>query len=270
MKNPLEIKRVSPLKMMAPLIVFLCIALAWSVYWYIALGKAKQKLAAVEATHVSLKCGERSWGGYPFRIHFDCSSLSTELAGGNVKADKLRLIGQAWNPTHIIGALFGPVTIDNVKISGDPIRFSHRVKNGKLELTSLLAENQTIVTPDSKKIIIAKTEAHLRPASDTDRLDLAITLSGLSTDKAQLDSFTITGTLDNELPREGSFTLVSEPSDYLDAIWIVQYLASLNDAEMNAAKAVINPLLKANNNKLPIQLKDKIWYWGPFAVTKSD
>ncbi|NNJ73852.1 MAG: DUF2125 domain-containing protein [Anderseniella sp.] len=270
MNNPLEIKRTSPLKMMAPLIVFLCIALAWSVYWYIALGKAKQKLATLEATHISLKCSERSWGGYPFRIHFDCAGVSAELAGSAITADKLRLIGQAWNPSHIIGALFGPVTIDNVKISGDPIRFSHRVKNGKLALASLLAENQTIVTTDDKQLTVAKTEAHLRPTTDTDRFDLAITLSALSTEKAQLDSFMITGTVADEVPREGNFNLLSEPSEYLDAIWIVQYLSDLGDTEMNAAQAVITPLLKANDNKLPIQLKDQIWYWGPFPVTKSD
>jgi hypothetical protein len=270
MNNPLEIKRVSPVKMMAPLIVFLCIALAWSVYWYIALGKAKQKLATLDETHASLKCDGRSWGGYPFRVHFDCTGVSAELAGSNIKAHKLRLIGQAWNPNHIIGALFGPVTIDNVKISGDPVRFSYRVKNKKLALASLLAENQTIVLVGNKQLTVARTQAHLRPAADTQRLDLAITLSDLSTGKARLDSFTITGTLDDELPREGSFDLMSEPSEYLDAIWIVQYLASLSDAEMSAAQAVIHPLLKANNNKLPIQLKDKTWYWGPFAVNGSD
>lgn len=270
MNNPLEIKRVSPLKMMAPLVVFLCIALAWSVYWYIALGKAKQKLASLEETHVSLKCNNRSWGGYPFRIHFDCTAVSADLSGSTIKADKLRLIGQAWNPNHIIGALFGPVTMDNVKISGDPVRFSYRAKNDKLALASLLAENQTIALAGNKQLTVAKTEAHLQPAADTQRLDLAITLSDLSTEKARLDKFTVTGTLAGELPREGSFDLMSEPSDYMDAIWIVQYLASLNDAEMNAAQAVIRSLLKANDNKLPIQLKDKTLYWGPFAVTGSD
>ncbi len=270
MTNPLEIKRISPLKMMAPLIVFLCIALAWSVYWYIALGKAKHRLAELEASHVNLKCDDRSWGGYPFRIHFDCTGLSTDLAGSSVTADKLRLIGQAWNPNHIIGALFGPVTVDTVKFSGDPIRFSHRVSNGKLALASLLAENQSIATVDNKQLTVTKTEAHLRPAGDTDRFDLAITLSGLSTEKAQLDSFKVMGTLADQLSGEGSVDLLSEPSDYLDAIWIVQYLADLGDDEMNAARAVIGPLLKANDNKLPIQLKDNIWYWGPFAVTGSD
>lgn len=270
MNNPLEIKRISPLKMMAPLIVFLCIALAWSVYWYIALGKAKQKLALLEETHLSLTCGQRNWGGYPFRIHFDCTDASTELAGSHLAAGKLRLIGQAWNPNHIIGALFGPVSLNNVKISGDPIRFSYRVQNGQLALTSLLAANQTIAFAGNKQLTVAKTEAHLQPAAKSEQLDLAVTLSDLSTEKAQLDSFTITGAFDRKLPKEGSFSLLSEPSDYLDAIWIVQYLTNIDDAEVSAADAVIRALLKANNNKLAIRLKDQTWYWGPFAVTGSD
>jgi len=270
MNNPLEIKRTPPLKMMAPLIVFAIIALMWSAYWYVALGKAKQKLAAFEAGYVSLNCGDRSWGGYPFRVHFDCAGLETNFEGLDITAGKLWLIGQAWNPDHVIGALFGPVHIKGVAISGEPIRFSYRTGNGKLELASLLAEKQSISFAAGKILAVEKTETHVRAATNSKRLDLAITLSGLSTGTAQLDSFSINGTLDRMMPREGSFEILSEPSEYLDAIWIVQHLARLGDAEMNAAQAVITPLLKANNNKLPIQLKDRIWYWGPFAVTKSE
>ncbi len=269
MNSPLEIKRISPLKMMAPLIVFVCIALAWSVYWYTALGNAKHKLATLEADHIALQCKQRSWGGYPFRIHFDCTGAGAEFAGVNVTAEKLRIIGQAWNPNHVIGAVFGPLNVDGVKISGDPVRFSYRVKNGDLALASLLAENQTIVLPDSKQLTVAKTETHIRPAAQSGRLDVTVNLASLSTGTAQLDSFKVAGSSNRQWPEEGSFELLSEPSDYLDTIWIVQHLAGLGDAEMNAAQAVISPLLKANDNKLPIQLKDNVWYWGPFAVTGS-
>lgn len=270
MNNPLKIKRTSPLKMMAPLIVFVCIALAWSVYWYIALGTAKHKLATLEASHVTLQCNDRSWGGYPFRIHFDCTGVAATLAGTRITADKLRLIGQAWNPNHVIGALFGPVSIDTVKISGDPIRFSYRASAGKLAIASLLAENQTIRFTGNKQLAVTKTETHIRPSATTDQLDLAIILSGVSIATAKLDSFIITGTLNKEFPKQGSFDAMSEPSDYLDALLIVQYLTGLGDTEMNAAQAIIRPLLRSNDNKLPIQIKDQTWYWGPFAIAGSD
>jgi len=270
MNSPLEVKRTSPLKMLAPLIVFAIIASAWSFYWYVALGKAERKLAALETGYASLNCSNRSWGGYPFRVHFDCTGLRTTVEGVDITAVKLRLIGQAWNPNHIIGALFGPVGVKGVEISGEPIRFSYRTESGKLALASLLAEKQSINFSAGRKLTVAKTETHLRPATNPKRLELAITLSGLSTDTAQLDSFKINGTLDPAIPREGSFDFLSEPSEYFDAIWIIQHLANLGDAEMNAAQAVITPLLKASNNKLPIQLKDKTWYWGPFPVMKSE
>ncbi len=270
MNSPLEVKRTSPLKMLAPLIVFAIIAVAWSVYWYAALTKAQQKLAAIEASYANMTCSSRSWGGYPFRIHFDCTGFTTTFEGAGVSADKLRLIGQAWNPNHIIGGLFGPVRINDLEISGEPIRFSYRTSNGTLALASLLAEKQSVKFSSDRQLTIARIEIHLRPASNPKRLDLAATLSGLSTGSAHLDSFKITGALDQAIPREGSFEFLSEPSEYLDAIWIVQHLADLGDAELNAAQAVITPLLKANDNKLPIQLKDKTWYWGPFAVAKSE
>ena len=270
MNNPLEVKRTSPLKMLAPLLVFIVIALAWSIYWYSALGAAKQRLAAFEADHLKLTCRERDWGGYPFRVHFDCTDLAVTVNGIDMSADKLRLIGQAWNPDHIIGAVFGPVRIGQISISGDPIRFSHRMEDGTLALASLLAEAQTIKLANDKQLTMARTEAHLRPASRNDRLELAITLSGLSTAAAQLDSFKVTGTLQPIVPREGSFEVLSEPSNYLDAVWIMQHLTELGDTEMNAAQAIIGPLLKANDNKLPILLKDRTWYWGPFPVLEQD
>ncbi len=270
MNTPLKIKRTSPLKMMAPLIVFVCIALAWTLYWYIAMGTAKQKLATLEAGHISLQCADRSWGGYPFRIHFDCTRAVATLAGKRITADKIRLIGQAWNPNHVIGALFGPISIDTTKLSGDPIRFSYRASSGKLAIASLLAENQAIRFARDKQLTVTKTETHIRPSATTDRLDVAIILSGLSTATARLDSFIITGTMNTQLPEQGSFDAVSEPSDYLDALLIVQQLTGLSDTEMNAAQAVIRPLLRSNDNKLPIQIKDQTWYWGPFAITKSE
>ncbi len=270
MNNPLEVKRTSPLKMLAPLIVFLVIAMAWSIYWYLALGKAQERLAAFEASYANMTCRDRGWGGYPFRVHFDCTGFQTTFEGADISADKLRLIGQAWNPNHIIGGLFGPVRINSLEVSGEPIRFSYRTSNGTLALASLLAEKQSVQFSTDRQLTIARTEIHLKPSSNPKRLDLAATLSGLSTGSAQLDSFKVTGTMDQAIPREGTFEFLSEPSEYLDAIWVVQHLANLGDAEMTAAQAVITPLLKANNNKLPIQLKDKTWYWGPFAVAKSE
>jgi hypothetical protein len=270
MNDALKVQRISPLKMMMPVIIFLGLAAIWSIYWYAALGKAKDRLAQIEAAHIQLQCTDRSWGGYPFRIHFDCTGLQTNLQKSDITADKLRLIIQAWNPNHVIGALFGPVEINTTTITGRPIRFSYREGKGKLGLASILAEDQTIKLPGVKPLAIKNINAHMRPKVDTNQLEVDITASEFSLQELRLDSFTIKGTAEPRPPKEGSFSLLSEPSEYLDAIWFIQRVLNLGDAEMNAAQAILEPLLEANDNKLPIQLKDGTWYWGPFALDEQD
>jgi hypothetical protein len=80
----------------------------------------------------------------------------------------------------------------------------------------------------------------------------------------------VDGTVDPASWRNGGLSLMSEPSNYLDAIWMVQKLAKLDDAEMQAADALLRPLLRQNGNKLPIDLKDGVWYWGPFPLNAAD
>jgi len=264
-----KMKPTSPFKMMMPLVVFILIAAAWSAYWYIALGKAKDELAQVEGTHTKLECSDRSWGGYPFRIQFECTDLKTRVQKTALTTAKLRLVIQAWNPNHIIGNLFGPVRIAGTKLTGDPIRFSYRMSGDKLVLASVVGENQTLILANSKSLSMASIEAHARPAPIDGRLDLHITIANIALEQLRLDSFTITGTTGMRLPADGSLDLLSEPSEYLDAIWIAQSIGGLADAEMNAADAVIKPLLKSNGNKLPIQIKDGVWYWGPFPLNHS-
>jgi hypothetical protein len=265
MTDPLAVKRISPLKMMSPLIVFLLIAAAWSGWWFYARGEAQKRLAAFEANTLALNCASRDWGGFPFRINVGCLSPRIETGKVTASADKLRLIIQAWNPEHVIGAVFGPVTVNGIQVSGDAIRFSHRVSDGKLALASLLAENQTVVLPGGNSVTIATAEAHARPEpASAGNLMVIATLKQLALEELRLDSFTVDGTI----KPDGSFELMSEPSDYLDAIWFAQRIANLGDAEMNAAQEIIHPLLKANDNKLPVQLKDGTWYWGPLEITR--
>jgi hypothetical protein len=270
MNDPLAVKTTSPLKMAVPLIAFLLIAAAWSGYWYYAKGQAQARLASFEQDTLELNCNTRDWGGYPFRIHFDCTA--PKIIAGNIEAsaDKLRLIIQAWNPNHMLGAIFGPVTLNGLTLSGDTIRFSYRTSEGKLAIASLLGENQSVTLPGGQTIKIEKVQAHSRPQPDqASRVQLAATVSQLALDDLRLDSLKLDGhiTPDRLSTGEG-FSLLSEPSNYLDAIWMVQRLTGLDDENMNAAQQIISPLLKENNNKLPILRKDGRWFWGPFQISK--
>jgi hypothetical protein len=270
MNDPLAVKTTSPLKMAVPLIAFLLIAAAWSAYWFYAKGQAQDRLARFEQYTLALNCGNRSWGGYPFRIHFDCTSPRISTANLEATADKLRLIIQAWNPNHMLGAVFGPVTLNGATLSGDTIRFSYRTTEGNLALVSLLAENQSVTLPGGQTITIEKASAHGRPQPDqAKRIQITATASQLALDDLRLDSFKLDGSITPDSLSNGEgLSLQSEPSNYLDAIWMAQRLTGLSDQEMNAAQQIIGPLLKENSNKLPILLKDGNWFWGPFQISK--
>lgn len=268
MNDPLEVKRVSALKMMTPLIIFIVIAVAWSAYWYMARQQAQQTFADFRAETKRLECEQESWGGYPFRITFDCTGMSLPIDTEALSANKLRLLVQPWNTNHVIGALFGPVTFRGMTLDGDAIRFSHRTEDGKLALASLITENQTLTLADQKQFRIAKASAHMRPMQDTTTVEYTAILEQITLEELALDSFKLDGTYDPAAKGPNYLVLLSEASEYLDAIWMVQRLANLKDPEMHAADAIIRPLLKSNNNKLAIQRKNGIWYWGPFPLQK--
>jgi hypothetical protein len=266
MTDPLAVKRISPLRMMSPFIAFLLIAAGWTAWWFYARGQAQDRLAEFEARTLALNCASRDWGGFPFRIHVDCQSPSVEHSGVRANADKLRLIIQAWNANHVIGAIFGPVNINGITVTGEAIRFSHRNSKGELAMASLLAESQTLTLPSGKQMGIANLQAHMKPdGSSSDAFLVTATASQLSLEELRLDRFTI----DGSIKTDGSFELMSEPTEYLDAIWFAQRIAGLGDTEMNAAQQIIHPLLQANNNKLPILMKDGAWYWGPFEIARN-
>ena len=269
MNNPLEVKPVSALKMMSPLIIFIVIAAAWSMYWFTVRQQTQDTVARYVGKGLPLSCTEQAWGGYPFRITFDCSGVNLTVNESPLTADKLRLILQPWNTNHIIGALFGPITYNDMVLNGDAIRISHRSENGKLALASLIAENQTLTIDEKKQFKIAKVSGHARSKDQSNLIEYTGLLEQITMDKLALDNFKLDGTYDPSATVQNDLVLNTEPSEYLDAIWMVQSLADLGDTEMNAAEAVIKPLLKSNNNKLLIQRKDGIWYWGPFPLQKQ-
>ena len=266
MTPPQVTKPSSPVKMMLPLAAFILIAAAWSGFWFYARSEARTRLATFEADTLALNCAEREWGGYPFRISLDCRSPRVDVDGTTVTATNLRLIIQAWNPNHMLGAIFGPVTIGKATVTGDTIRFSHRMSEGELALASLVAENQTVTVPNGQALTISKLEAHARPDAQPASWQIASTATNFAMDDLRMDSFKLDGTIPAGSLKGGDLELMTEASDYLDAIWLVTRLANLGEKDIEGVEVILTPLLRQNNNKLPLQRKDGTWYWGPFQL----
>ena len=259
-------KPASPVKMLLPLAAFVLIAAGWTAYWLHARSQAQARLASLESQTLALTCAGREWGGFPFRISFDCRSPRIETGSTSLTATNLRLIMQAWNANHILGAIIGPVTINNVTLNGETIRFSHRRKQGELALASVVAENQTVTMPDGQALSIGKLEAHARPGTEPASWQLAAAASNFALDDLRMDKLQLDGTVPVQSLKGGDLQLMSEASDYLDAIWFATRLANLSDKDTEGVEVFLLPLLKQNNNKLPLQRKDATWYWGPFQL----
>jgi hypothetical protein len=101
------------------LAVLLVIA-AWSAVWYFGTRKADDLaeawLASEAAKGRNYTCGERSVGGYPFRVEVACASASLDIADSaphiRATAAGFRAVAQVWDLTHVIYEIDGPVHVE--------------------------------------------------------------------------------------------------------------------------------------------------------------
>lgn len=117
-----------PWKMLLPLVSVLTIAVLWSIYWFVAIGIAKDKVAetreALAGQGTTLTCTNESWGGFPFRFEFDCSSPvlkwqdKAEARSGNLLA-----VALAYNPWQTVFLIDGPSTVPG--LNAQPVTAQH-------------------------------------------------------------------------------------------------------------------------------------------------
>lgn len=98
--------------MFLPLAAVVAIALAWSVYWYVAFTFAQAESArrreAWSGQGLQLTCKAETWGGYPFRIEYACLEPVVVVLGHTFSAASLRAYAQAYDPWHILVLAEGP------------------------------------------------------------------------------------------------------------------------------------------------------------------
>ena len=107
-----------------PTIGLVLLAAAWSGFWYYSAGKAQASLDEWRSREASAgriyRCGEESFGGYPFRIEMHCRDPLVEDHGTalTLRAEDLMAVAQVWDPTLLIGEISGPMTMGPT--GGDP------------------------------------------------------------------------------------------------------------------------------------------------------
>lgn len=102
----------------------LLVVAGWSAVWYAGTRKADELvetwLTSEAAKGRIYRCGDRSIGGYPFRVTATCSTPELDIADSGPRlrlaADGFRAVAQVWNLTHVIFEIDGPV---RVGVGGD-------------------------------------------------------------------------------------------------------------------------------------------------------
>jgi hypothetical protein len=103
----------------APLLIVILLALAWSGLWLWASRVADAQIAAWIEREAAVgrvyNCASRTIGGYPFRIELRCTEPAVELRGQGtpvtIKAREILAVAQVYQPTLIIAEVTGPMTV---------------------------------------------------------------------------------------------------------------------------------------------------------------
>lgn len=150
----------------------------WSLVWHWGAGRAEdlvQRWLASEAANGRvIQCGERTRGGYPFRMEITCSRPVVELRDEvrpyqTYRFERLHVVSQIWAPGHVIAEATGPVVVTT---EGDPavttanwrlFQASARLAIGRYESTSAQAEALEIIRNGEVLVRASRAELHTRP-----------------------------------------------------------------------------------------------------------
>src|SRR4051812_41534149 len=104
-----------PWRMLAPIATVLVLAVLWCVYWVIASAAVRAAYAEgvrrLSSDGISVTCGETRWGGFPFRVEYDCSAPKVTITRGSepvvISAADVLVVIQIWDPRHAVALLDG-------------------------------------------------------------------------------------------------------------------------------------------------------------------
>ena len=168
----MTVKPYRPWRMLAPLATVFILFGLWSGYWFFAQAAAKSYVenyrAKLASKGVTLACESEDWGGYPFRFEFSCGKPLVQIPGErSAQSSALLIVGQAYNPMHVIALVDGPTSVH--PRSGAPVEFTHNrgvaslvFAGGELPRISAEVSNLAAVNQFSAK----DAQIHIRPTGD--------------------------------------------------------------------------------------------------------
>jgi hypothetical protein len=178
-----------------PVAVLLLLGLAWTGGWFYAARRADGVITAWLAREAAdgrtYDCGERTLGGYPFRIEVRCREPSATLRFDDgpvvVKARDLIAVSQVYQPDLVIAEVTGPLSVagpagEQYAADWRLLQLSARGRPDAPERVSIVVDAPKVDGPAARPVGRAqRLEVHLRKSPDTAdgaAFDLALRASG--------------------------------------------------------------------------------------------
>jgi hypothetical protein len=180
-----------PRTIILPLVVIGLAIGGWSGVWAWGSNRAEDAiqrwLAAEAANGRVIQCGERSRGGYPFRMEITCSKPMVELRDEarpyqTYRFETLKVVSQIWSPGHVISEWTGPMT---VVTEGDPsvttatwrlAQASAQLQIGGYDSSNAVIDGLEVVRDGVVRVKAARSELHTRP-NRTDPVSIDVVAS---------------------------------------------------------------------------------------------
>ncbi len=165
--------------------VLLLAAGGWAVFWFGAADRAEAALelhlARAAEQGMVIDCAERRFGGFPFRLEFDCDKPSFDLDGSGktyAKGERLRVVSMVWAPFRLVALLDGPAiartpdTVEPVRAEWSSARASAELSTDALDRLSVefidlrLGPGSTAAARIIPNVAMKRFEAHGRPVPE--------------------------------------------------------------------------------------------------------
>lgn len=291
-----------PWRMFLPLAIVILLAGLWSVYWFIASGIAETRLTEerqkLAARGVTLACTEESWGGYPFRFEFTCSSPRVTYAGeAEARSAKLLMVALAYAPWQVAALVDGPTILSARGLVPTEVEHERAVAAVTLDKSwqpSLSVEVRAVSSDALGKA--GKMMLFTRPSA-SGGTDLALEGSGISylpdgkppvlLDSARmrgdltpdhifkLESFELSqgqlrywgsGTLSLDAERRIAGQIDTETNDLQALLAVAGPQLGISDGKLANLRTMLG--LLGEGAKASIIAKDGILYVGPFQAAE--
>jgi hypothetical protein len=160
----------------APLLLVLALAVAWSGVWYVAAGRAQTLVDDWRAEQAKagrvFTCGTQAIGGYPFRIEVRCGDAGAELKDTQppvaIKLRQIVIVAQVWDTKLLIAEFTGPLAASDpgqpayLTVDWTLAQASVRGTPAQPERASIVVDGLKLDDPGSRLMAAQHAEFHAR------------------------------------------------------------------------------------------------------------